>query len=307
MDYYEILQIPRGASDQDIKKAYRKLAMKWHPDKNKDNPAEAQHRFQEISEAYDVLSDPQKRAVFDQYGYDGLRNGVPDENGDMRDGYAFNERAAEEVFARFFGTSNPFFDFGFGDTMPFASSLRKKGPEKAEAVIVEVDCTLEELFLGATKTVLVERKRLQNDELIEDSKTFQIKVKPGWKEGTKITFERDGNESRTQEAGDVVFVIKQESHDQYKRDGANLIYTAQVKLVEALGDYCVHVPTLDGRKLPISCNEVISPHTEKMVRGEGMPIASKPGQRGDLIIKFDIVFPRHLTSLQKTAISKILG
>ncbi|GAB9462520.1 hypothetical protein Gpo141_00000009 [Globisporangium polare] len=310
MDYYEILEVPRGATDQEIKKAYRKLAMKWHPDKNKSNLSEAQHKFQEVSEAYDVLSDPQRRATFDQYGYDGLKNGVPDDNGEMRDGYAFNERASEEVFHKFFGTANPFSDFGFGDTMPFASALRKKGPEKTEAIVVSAECSLEELFSGTTKTLEVARKRLQNDEMTDETKTFVIKVKPGWKHGTKVTFEREGNETRTSEAGDVVFQIVQQKHALYTRDGANLVFTAKLKLSEALGDYCVQVPTLDGRKLAISCNDVVTPATEKVVKKEGMPISSsqqQPGERGDLVIKFAIAFPKHLTSLQKAALVKILG
>ncbi|TMW63827.1 hypothetical protein Poli38472_002768 [Pythium oligandrum] len=307
MDYYEILDVPRHASEQEIKKAYRKLAMKWHPDKNKHNPMEAQHKFHEVSEAYDVLSDPQKRATYDQYGYDGLKNGVPDENGETRDGYAFNERASEELFTKFFGTDNPFYDFGFGDTLPFASGLRKKGPEKAEAIVKDLECTLEELFSGVTKTVSIDRMRLQNDELVQETKTFQIKIKPGWKAGTKITFEREGSETRTHEAGDVVFEVVQAKHSQYSRDGSTLVYMAKIKLSEALGDHCVQVPTLDGRKLAISCNEVINPSAEKVIKGEGMPIASQPGTRGDLLLKFDIQFPKHLTSLQKQALVKILG
>ncbi|KAG7377123.1 DNA-directed RNA polymerase III subunit RPC3 [Phytophthora pseudosyringae] len=307
MDYYELLQVPRGATEQEIKKAYRKLAMKWHPDKNKNNLAEAQYRFQEISEAYDVLSDPERRAIFDQYGYDGLKNGVPDENGGMRDGYAFNERASEDVFSKFFGTSNPFGDFGFGDTLPFASSLRKKGPEKAEPIVRELVCTLEELFLGTSKSVVVERKRLQHDELVDDAKTFVIKIKPGWKTGTKVTFDREGNETRTNEAGDVIFEVVQQEHTLFKRDGTHLVFAAKLKLSEALGDYCVEVPTLDGRKLAISCNEVVNPSSEKVVKKEGMPISNQPGERGDLRIRFDIAFPRHLTTLQKTALLKILG
>lgn len=307
MDYYEVLEVPRTATEQELKKAYRKLAMKYHPDKNKHNPLEAQHKFQEVSEAYDVLSDPQKRAIFDQYGYDGLKNGVPDENGDVRDGYAFNDRASEELFHKFFGTDNPFYDFGFGDTMPFASGLRKKGPEKAPAIVHELACSLEELFTGCTKSATITRTRLQNDEVIDETKTFQIKVKPGWKHGTKITFEREGSETRMHEAGDVVFTIAQQSHAQYTRDGANLVFSARLKLSEALGDFCVQVPTLDGRKLAIACNEVVSPRSEKVVKGEGMPVASKPGERGDLVIKYDIQFPKHLTSLQKQALVKILG
>ena len=81
IDYYDVLQVAKNSTDVDIKKSYRKLAMKWHPDKNPDNSEEAASKFQQIGEAYDVLSDPQKRAIYDQYGYEGLRDGVPDENG----------------------------------------------------------------------------------------------------------------------------------------------------------------------------------------------------------------------------------
>lgn len=80
-DYYGVLQIPKAATDVEIKKAYRKLAMKYHPDKNPDLPEEAASKFQEIGEAYDVLSDQEKRAIFDQYGYDGLKDGVDEKNG----------------------------------------------------------------------------------------------------------------------------------------------------------------------------------------------------------------------------------
>ena len=80
-DYYGVLQVPKAATNIEIKKAYRKLAMKYHPDKNPDLPEEAASKFQEIGEAYDVLSDQEKRAIFDQYGYDGLRDGVDEKNG----------------------------------------------------------------------------------------------------------------------------------------------------------------------------------------------------------------------------------
>jgi DnaJ-class molecular chaperone len=80
-DYYGILQVPKAATDVDVKKAYRKLAMKYHPDKNPETPEEAAKKFQEIGEAYDVLSDLEKRAIYDQYGYEGLVNGVDDQTG----------------------------------------------------------------------------------------------------------------------------------------------------------------------------------------------------------------------------------
>lgn len=81
INYYDTLQLPKNSTDVEIKKAYRKLAMKWHPDKNPDNAEEAARKFQEIGEAYDVLSDMEKRAIYDQFGYEGLRDGVPNSEG----------------------------------------------------------------------------------------------------------------------------------------------------------------------------------------------------------------------------------
>ncbi|KAG2249490.1 hypothetical protein Bca4012_087193 [Brassica carinata] len=118
VDYYKVLQVDRSASDDDLKKAYRKLAMKWHPDKNPTNKKEAEAKFKQISEAYDVLSDPQKRAVFDQYGEEGLKGNVPPPNaaggfsyfssGDGPSSFRFNPRSADDIFAEFFGFSTPF-------------------------------------------------------------------------------------------------------------------------------------------------------------------------------------------------------
>ena len=105
VNYYDVLGVAKGVGDAEIKKAYRKLAMKWHPDKNPDIVDEASKKFQEIGEAYDVLSDLEKRAIYDQYGYEGLRDGVPDERGDYGEGYKFKGNA-EEIFESFFGTLN---------------------------------------------------------------------------------------------------------------------------------------------------------------------------------------------------------
>lgn len=100
--------------------------MRWHPDKNRGNAIEAQEKFQKISEAYDVLIDPQRRATFDQFGYEGLKNGAPDDNGNMTNGYAFSGKDSEQIFHNFFGTANPFYHFGFNETLPFASEIKKK-------------------------------------------------------------------------------------------------------------------------------------------------------------------------------------
>lgn len=113
-DYYEVLGVPRGSSDADIKKAYRKLALKWHPDKNPENPEEASIQFKKISEAYDVLSDPKKKDVYDRYGKEGLQGGGG--GGDFGDhghfaGHGFHFRTADDIFKEFFGGQDPFAQF----------------------------------------------------------------------------------------------------------------------------------------------------------------------------------------------------
>nr|ABR17123.1 unknown [Picea sitchensis] len=117
VDYYIILNVGRRASEDDLKKAYRKLAMKWHPDKNPNNKKEAEAKFKQISEAYEVLSDPQKRAIYDQYGEEGLKGQVPPPGASSFAGRGgsnvrFNPRNAEDIFAEFFGDSSPFGGMG---------------------------------------------------------------------------------------------------------------------------------------------------------------------------------------------------
>ncbi|KAJ0985991.1 hypothetical protein J5N97_004347 [Dioscorea zingiberensis] len=128
VDYYKVLQVDKDAKEDDLKKAYRKLAMKWHPDKNPNNKKEAEAKFKEVSEAYEVLSDPQKRAIYDQYGEEGLKGQVPppgaggpggasfnfSSSGDGPTVFRFNPRNADDIFAEFFGFSSPFGSMGTG-------------------------------------------------------------------------------------------------------------------------------------------------------------------------------------------------
>lgn len=131
--------------------------MKWHPDKNLKNAEEASKKFQEIGEAYDVLGTPEKRAVYDQYGYEVLRDGFPDEEGKMRGGYCYKQNA-QEIFESFFGTRNPFVNFEFGDRVPFAERLKKPGPRKGDDIHHDLPCTLEELYNGCLKRLKITRK-----------------------------------------------------------------------------------------------------------------------------------------------------
>ncbi|XP_027349778.1 dnaJ homolog subfamily B member 13-like isoform X1 [Abrus precatorius] len=335
VDYYKILQVDRSAKDDDLKKAYRKLAMKWHPDKNPNNKKEAEAKFKQISEAYDVLSDPQKRAVYDQYGEEGLKGVPPPGAGGFSSGsdggpttFRFNPRSADDIFSEFFGFSSPFGGMGdmggraggsgfsrggmFGEDI-FAQFRSGAGegsghmPRKGAAIEKTLHCSLEDLYKGTTKKMKISRDVCDSSgrpTTVEEILT--IEIKPGWKKGTKITFPEKGNEQRGVIPADLVFIIDEKPHSLFKRDGNDLVVTQKISLVEALTGYTVQLTTLDGRNLTIPVNSIISPTYEEVVKGEGMPIPKEPSKKGNLRIKFNIKFPSRLTSEQKSGIKRLL-
>ncbi|KAL4331815.1 hypothetical protein GQ457_07G041370 [Hibiscus cannabinus] len=317
VDYYNILKVEKTATDDDLKKAYRKLAMKWHPDKNPNDKREAEAKFKQISEAYEVLSDPQKRAVYDQYGEEGLKDMPPPCSGGPSFGKGcvgrngFNPRNAEDIFAEFFGSS----PFGFGSSGPgrfhsdggkfggFSSTDNRKPPP----VESKLPCCLEELYTGSTRKMKISRTLVNaSGRQVQESEILTIDVKPGWKKGTKITFPDKGNELHNQLPADLVFVIDEKPHNFYKRDGNDLIVNQRVSLAEALGGTTINLVTLDGRNLSLPVTDVINPGYELVIAGEGMPIAKEPGNRGDLKIKFEVKFPTKLTPEQREGLKRAL-
>jgi len=266
-----------------------------------------------------VLSDLQKRAIYDQYGYEGLRDGVPDQNGANEGGYHYKQNA-QEIFEGFFGTTNPFASFGFGESQPFASRLSRPGPKKPDAIVHNLECSLSELYNGCVKKYEATRKRLNAEGVyVDETKVLSINVKPGWKKGTKVTFPCEGDEAQGQTAPDIVFVIQEKVETpgsivkdpndltQYVRDGNNLIYTYKISLSDALTDCSLQIPTLDRRIISIACPEVVSPFYEKLIPGEGMPLSKKPDTKGDLHIRFHILFPKYLNGTKRTKLKEILA
>ncbi|MCL7032088.1 hypothetical protein MKW94_005820 [Papaver nudicaule] len=332
VDYYKVLQVDRSAKDDDLKKAYRKLAMKWHPDKNPNNKKDAEARFKQISEAYDVLSDPQKRAIYDQYGEEGLQGGIPQQGGAGFGGggggptFRFNPRSADDIFSEFFGSQNPFGGgMGGGSRAggPFGGSPMedifaqfRSGhagesssgvPRKAPVIERTLPCNLEDLYKGTTKRMKISREVTDyNGRPTTVEEILTIEIKPGWKKGTKITFPEKGNEQRGLIPADLVFIIDEKPHSVFKREGNDLIAVRKISLVEALTGYTSQLTTLDGRTLPISANSVVSPGQEVSIKGEGMPIPKDPSKRGDLKIKYTVKFPTVLTAEQKTGIKRLL-
>ncbi|XP_061485627.1 dnaJ homolog subfamily B member 13 isoform X2 [Rhineura floridana] len=266
-DYYAVLELTRSAKDADIKKAYRKLALKYHPYKNKE--PWAAEKFKQLAEAYDVLSDPVKKGVYDKFAEEGLKGGIPLEftvDTPWTEGYVFHGNP-EKVFRDFFGGDNPFAEFYTGEgaevNMAFGG-LRGRGAKKQDPPIErDLYLSLEDLFYGCTKKIKISRR------------------------GPNII------------PADIIFIVKEKLHPRFKREDDNLIYVASLPLGKALIGCTVDVRTLDERLLNIPINDIVHPKYYKVVPGEGMPLSSDPTCKGDLIMCFDIIFPARLTPAKK--------
>ncbi|KAK3577583.1 hypothetical protein CHS0354_026552 [Potamilus streckersoni] len=333
-DYYKILGVSREATDEEIKKGYRKMALKYHPDKNKSPGAE--DKFKEIAEAFDVLSDKNKRAVYDQYGEEGLKGGMSGGGGpEGHNGGSFHysfQGNPHDTFRMFFGNENPFesfFSFGPGGSTRFTTF--SPGPEgmdideddpfsrmgmsgmtrkkrQDQPIVKDLQVTLEEIFIGTTKKLKITRKVLNPDgrtTRVED-KILTVDIKPGWKAGTKITFPKEGDQTPNNIPADIVFVIKDKPHPQFTRDASDIRYKVAISLRQALCGTTINVPTIDNRTIPLRLSEVIRPNSIKRIQGEGLPLPKQPSKRGDLIIEFDIKFPSKISSSAKEILADTL-
>lgn len=331
-DYYSVLGIQKGASDDEIKKAYRKQALKYHPDKNKS--AGAEEKFKEIAEAYDVLSDPKKKDIYDRFGEEGLKGGAPGGGGGGGNYTYTFQGDPHAMFSEFFGgrnpfehifghnggmdenmeTDDPFASFGMGGIGGFPRSFtthshggrmeRKQDP----AVIHDLRVSLDEVFTGCTKKMKISRKRLNPDGRTtrSEDKILTVEVKKGWKEGTKITFPREGDETPSNIPADVVFVLKDKPHPVYKRDGSDIIYPAKITLKEALCGCVINVPTLDGRTVKVTSQDIVRPGMKRRLTGEGLPLPKSPDRRGDLVVEYEVRFPEKLSQNAKDTIANVL-
>ncbi|KAK9882397.1 hypothetical protein WA026_020919 [Henosepilachna vigintioctopunctata] len=309
-DYYAILGISKTATDDEIKKAYRKLALQYHPDKNKTTSAE--EKFKEIAEAYEVLSDKKKRDIYDAYGEDGLKGGAG-AHGNSGFTYTFHGDP-RATFAQFFGNTNPFqsffgfddafdsvsgpttFVFGIPSSQEHRSHIQQQGFAQDPPIEHEVFVTLEEVLHGCTKKMKIQKKvLLPNGNLGKEEKVLEIKIQPGWKAGTKITFPQEGDQGTNKRPADIVFIIVDKVHDTFKREGSDLRYSAKISLKQALCGCVVTVPMLGGGKEVLNYkNDIIKPQTIRRIPGKGLPFPKEPSRRGDLIVVFDIHFPDSL-------------
>ncbi|KAJ4953398.1 hypothetical protein NE237_030230 [Protea cynaroides] len=186
----------------------------------------------------------------------------------------------------------------------FSSSNTKTKPPPIEK---QLACTLEELLNGCTKKIKVTRDVItKTGMIVQEEEILRIKVKPGWKKGTKITFEGMGDEKPGFLAADIIFLIAEKRHPIFKREDNDLILSVELPLVKALTGFTLSIPLLGGEKMGISLNEIVYPGYEKIIPGQGMPNPRENGKRGDLRVKFLINFPKELSDEQRSDIVNVL-
>ena len=332
-DYYEILELPRACSQEEISEAYRTLSLKYHPKiTTPENSALYEYYFQKLGEAYEVLSDPKKKEIFDIYGKEGLKNGIM-KNGKQIEGYRYLGNG-HEIFEKFMGTANPFTlirenekrskEIKEKENIVIDAAKQNNSNEdknednikKAKDIIIDLECTLEELYIGCTKNVKYIRKKVASDSvsLEEVEENIDVEVLRGYDKNSVVVFKGMGNEGLGEKNSDLIVKIKEKKNNLFKRVNKNdLIYIHEITLAQALNGDPVRLTTLDNRKIAISIDEIISPSTVKKVPGEGMPIYKKELsvrdleiEKGDLYIKFHIIFPEYIDPARKMEISQLL-
>lgn len=346
--YYDLLGVSRDATPEQLKKAYRKLAIKHHPDKNPNDKETHEKIFKEVTTAYDVLKDPEKRKIYDDLGEEGL-NGMGGGGG----GNPF------DIFDNIFGG-------GFGPGMGgFRQQRKKRGRDRKEEIPIE----LEDLYNNNVKKIEIKQKvccldcsgrGVKDSSFIKectacggkgmvmriiqmgpgmihqtqsmcdkcngqgkhidprgkcvacDGKKYVIKnkvinlpIEKGFRDNKKIVIPDMGHfEPDIDEQGDLVLILKFLDHPTFKRDGFNLIVEKNILLSEALCGVKFKLFHLDGREFAIQTEDVVRPNDEYIIRGEGL---SKDDVRnGDLIVRFNIIFPETLSKERKHYLGKIL-
>jgi len=269
MDYYSILGVSRNASQKDIKKAYRSLANKYHPDKGGDSA-----QFQKIAEAYDTLGDPHKKQMYD-HGHNPNHqnfNSGPFE-------FNFGDPGMDHVFQNF--------GFGFGG---------RSNKNKSYNVTVQV--TLEDVLYG--KNIAAEVADLQGK-----NRLVNIQIPAGIESGQQIRYEGMGdNTIPNLPPGDLFVTIHVLNHSRFERRGVNIVTTAKISVWDALLGGSVKIKTLDGRDINIAVPKGSQPNTVLSCKGEGLPdIQSK--KRGNLLMKLVVEIPNNLSMQQEHAIKKI--
>ena len=297
-DYYEMLGVSKNASDEELKKAYRKLAMKYHPDQNKGDK-QAEERFKEVNEAYAVLSDKEKRRQYDMFGAEGFQQRFSQEdifrNFDF--GSVFREFGfgSEDVFGRIFGgrgggRRRPFGSGrGYYTGDPFGRAAQQ--PQKGADLVMDMQVNLKEAVFGATKTASFNRGG--------KVERVSVKIPPGITSRKKLRIPGKGQEGVWGgPPGDLLIKILVAPHPKFERKGNDLFISREISLTEAVLGTKIEVPTLEGKTLSLKVPPGTQSHTKMRLKGHGVPRFKKAG-RGNLYAKIIVSLPKSLTPEQE--------
>ncbi len=341
-DYYEILSVTKTASESEIKAAYRKRAIEFHPDKNPDNPT-AEEKFKEAAEAYSVLSDAQKRAAYDRFGHSGVGSGA----GGFDPGFA----NIEDIFDM----------FGFGDMFGSSSRGRRAAGQRGSDLRYDLEISLEEVATGRTETIYIPRlekcdgcdgkgaekgtipevcitcqgsgqmryqqgffsvmrscsncggsgKIIKNpcqtckgNGRIEREKVLEIKIPAGVETGSRLRVNGEGEGGmQGGQSGDLFVVIHVEEHELFERQGANLYSSAPISFAQAALGTDLQVKTLDGEET-VNIPPGTQTGTVFRLKGNGVPILGGRG-KGDMFVAVSLITPKTLTKEQRQLLEQL--
>ena len=273
MNYYSTLGLKRGATDADIKKAYRSLAMKHHPDRGGD-----EKKFKEISQAYEFLSDPQKKQIIDMGGDPNAQPGM----GGFNQGpfeFHFNSGNMEDLFN----------NFGFFGQRP---------QRRNKTLSINVDVELEDILTGKELNAEISTPGGKR-------KMINIEIPPGIEHGQQIKYSGMGDHSIPDlRPGDLLVNIFVRPHKTFKREGDSIIFEKRISVWDAILGTKINIETLDRKTLDINIPPGTQPDTVLSCRGEGLPNV-RTRQRGNLMVKIKVSIPKNLTDQEKEQFEKI--
>jgi len=320
-EYYEFLGIEYGCDQETIRKAYKRLAAQWHPDRN----PEQEENFKKLQKVYEVLNNEEKREIYDKYGEEGLENPyINDNNKKEKRGRDLTKKIGVELDDLFKGVRKKIRiikrvicvecnGLGAKDRTQIASCRTCNGSGHRVQILqqgiliqqVDVECNQ----CGGSGSIIKNPcTKCNGERTIVGEKEVEIIIDPGMSHGQKIVLHQEADQEPGVIPGNIVFIIHQLPHNTFERRGIDLFMKQKISLKEALCGINLYIKHLDGRVLFIKTKpgEIILPGPTKCVQGEGMPTHKKIFHKGRLYVDFEIEFPASLSKEQIDALAKIL-
>lgn len=303
-DYYSVLGVDRNVSAEDLKKAYRKLAMKYHPDRNPGDK-KAEDQFKELNEAYDVLSDSKKREMYNQFGFAGQSSGFGGFGGfggagASAGGYRSNSGPDPDSFQDIFGDIFGDMFGGAGRQSGPGAGFRQQRKVKGADLRYTLNISFEDAALGCEKQIAFVR---QGSSGRDESIKLSVKVPSGVKEGQRLKLSGEGDRSpQGGLAGDLYVIINISAHSLFQRDGDDILIDAPVSYIDAILGSELEVPTLTGKvviKVPSGT------HTGQILRIKSKGFPKSSGGTGDMLVKILVDTPESLSTEQKALLVEL--